>query len=537
MADRTVRNIVQDAASGNWSIPEFQREFEWKYEQVATLCNSLRENLPIGLLTVWNTIKYKEPRVRPASGRAPVWIVDGQQRITAFCILLGTKPNWMGNSEWNDAFKKRIYLNINQDGEATISRLFKKAPVTIPLDELIHKTSGEAQRYVQGKCTEANILQSVKASDLAVNALQVLDRPVPIAEVGEEKAVEDIAELYRRLNQQGTRLRQPQLMLSWVAQYNPGWVREEFYPFLEKLKDKDDWVLDPAHVLQVATILAEGKARVGAASKDEMWQSKIKQVWPNLKGAVDTSIVHLWDRGIPNQDMVPSSYTLIALFAIHTKFMEKPGYDFDRLFKWFILANLSGRYSDAPLEQLTKDGREIFQAANLDVVLENEEMAISWTEEDLHNLLDETFRANSSQALLLHVILWSTKANDWLEKLSIPALTQASGSLEPHWHHIVPKAWGKDNGFEDCAKTGNVTRLCGQTNVRKLRTMPPWEYVPKFKISKDALIQHLIPEKYADKFIKGQPLSHNEFKDFLKEREELIVQKGASLLSLPKDVT
>jgi len=440
----------------------------------------------------------------------------------------------MDNSEWNEVLndpykKKRIYLNINQDGEATIGRLFKKSKVTIPLDELIHKTSGEVQRYVQGKCTEANILESVKGSDLAVNALQVLDRPVPVAEVGEEKAVEDIAELYRRLNQQGTRLRQPQLMLSWVSQYNPGWVREEFYPFLEKLKDKDDWELDPAHVLQVATIIAEGKARVGAAS-DEMWRSKVLQIWSNIRGAIDTSIVHLWDRGITDLAMVPSSYTLIALFAIHAKFMEKSGYDFDRLFKWFILANLSGRYGDAPLERLSLDSRAIYEASNVDEALDG--VAVDWTKDQLRNFLSETFRDNSSQALLLHVILWSTKVNDWLEKLSIPALAQASGSLEPHWHHIVPKAWGKDNGFEDCDKTANVTRLCGQTNVRKLRTMPPWEYVPKFKISKDALIQHLIPDKYAEKFTKGQPLSPDEFKDFLQKREELILQRATSLLGI-----
>jgi len=529
MADRTVRNIVQDAASGNWSIPEFQREFEWKYEQVATLCSSLRENLPIGLLTVWNTNKYKEPRVRPVSGRTPLWIVDGQQRITAFCILLGTKPNWMGNNEWDKVFKKRIYLNINQDGEAVIGRLFKRATVTIPLDELIHKTSGEAQRYVQEKCTEANILQSVKGSDLAVNALQVLDRAIPVAEVGEEKAVEDIAELYRRLNQQGTRLRQAQIMLAYVSQYNPGWVREEFYPFLEKLHDKDVWELDPAHVLQVTTILAEGKARVGAAS-DEMWQSKVKQHWPKLMGAIDSSILYLWDRGITDQKMVPSSYTLITLFAIHAKFMEKPSYEFNRLFKWFILANLSGRYGDAPLERLSLDGHAIYEASSVDEALDG--VVADWTKDQLRDLLSETFRDNSTQALLLHLVLWTTEASDWLAGHSLPALTQASGNLEPHWHHIVPKAWGKDNGFEDCAKTGNVTRLCGQTNVRKLRTMPPWEYVPKFKVSRDALIQHLVPAKYAEKFIKGQPLSHDEFKGFLKEREELITQKGASLLGI-----
>ena len=57
MADPKVRDIIQYAASGDWSIPEFQREFEWKYDKVAKLCDSLYKDLPIGLITVWNTTR------------------------------------------------------------------------------------------------------------------------------------------------------------------------------------------------------------------------------------------------------------------------------------------------------------------------------------------------------------------------------------------------------------------------------------------------------------------------------------------------
>lgn len=534
MGDRTVKAIIQDAALGNWSIPEFQRRFEWKPEQVAKLCHSLCDDLPIGLITVWNTTKYNEPQVRPVTGRIPLWVVDGQQRISALCIMAATKPYWMNNTEWDEVFtKNRMSLNINQDGSASIGRVSKKATVVIPLDELIHRKPGEAQRYVQGKCTEASILQSAIASDVAVGALKVLESSVPVAEVGEDKDVEEIAELYRRLNQQGTRLREAQIMLAFVSQYNPGWVRQEFYPFLESLSNKDEWELDPAHVLQVATIHAEGKARVGKATIPDMWKEKVKQVWPSLRSAIDISILHLWDKGITDQDMIPSSYTLIALFAIQTKFMDKPGCDFDRLFKWFVLANLSGRYGDAPLETLTGDGADIYKASNFEEALKK--LAIGWAKDDLHKLVNDAFKDNSSQALLLHVILWSTEARDLLENLSIPALTQATQgqSLEPHWHHIVPKAWGKANNFKDCDKTANVTRLCKKTNIRSsLKSKPPWQYIPELGIQKDTLIQHLVPDKYADKFIKGQPLSPSEFNEFLKEREELIVQHGAKLLGI-----
>lgn len=532
MADPRVTDIVQYATSGDWSIPEFQREFEWRPDQVAMLCNSLQRNLPIGMLTVWNTTSYNEPQRTTPSGRTPYWIVDGQQRIISFCIISGRKPYWMDSTEWNDAFEKnRIFLNINEDGKVNLGRRSRTSKVQIPLDELIHKTAAEVQRYVQEKCRQAGVVDSDDAVNTAANSLQILERVVPKAEVSNDKAVEDVADLYRRLNQQGTRLRQAQIMLAYVSQYNRGWVRDEFYPLLQDLSSRDEWELDPAHVLQVATILAEGKARVGQASED-MWKFKVTQIWkPNLIDAIQEALLQLWEKGITDQDMIPSSYTIIALFAILAKFGAKPGFNFENVFKWFVLANLSGRYGDAPLETLTGDGHAIYEASNFDEVLEK--LAISWTEEDLRKLLSQTFRDNSSQALLLHVLLWSAQAKDWVEGFSIPTLTQAPKKLEPHWHHIVPKVWGKNNGFENCDKTANVTRLCGKTNTRgPLKSKPPWQYVPESNINREALIQHLVPDTYAEKFTKGQPLSPDEFKDFLKKREELLVEQAASLLGI-----
>lgn len=528
MAERSVQAIVQDAASGEWNIPEFQRQFEWKHEQVAQLYNSLYENLPIGLLTVWKTGQYNEPQSLPPSGRIPLWIVDGQQRITSFCVLSGRKPYWMNDREWREALKKRIYLNINENGDAKVGRPTKNVKLQLSLDELVNRTAGEAQRYVQAKCSEAGIIESEKAADLAVNARCILDRAIHVAEVGEDKAVEEIAELYRRLNRLGTRLRQAQIMLAYVSQYNPGWVREEFYPYLEDLTDSK-WELDPAHVLQVAAIVAEGRARVGQAS-EPMWQVKVTQMWPHLRDVIDTSILQLWDKGITDEDMIPSSYTLITLFALQAKFINTPDYDFNRVFKWFVLANLEGRYGDAPLETLTKDGSIIYGASNSQEALD--EMVIPWTKGDLHTLVDAAFKDNSTQALILHMLLWESQAKDWVQHVGIPTLAQAPRSLEPHWHHILPKRWGRNHGYDDCSKTGNVTRICGETNVRKLGSKPPWEYVPEFNISKDELTEHLIPDEYAEKFTRGQLLSPGEFKDFVRKRGELIVERGASLLGL-----
>src|SRR5207249_194260 len=93
------------------------------------------------------------------------------------------------------------------------------------------------------------------------------------------------------------------------------------------------------------------------------------EIWPTIREAVDQVATYLWDRGIPTIDLIPSEYTLIPLFAIHAKFRAVQHYLFDDAYRWFLLANMEGRYSGAPLEYLTKDGAQIYDKPTLEEAL------------------------------------------------------------------------------------------------------------------------------------------------------------------------
>ncbi len=530
MSDPTVEDIVGYAASGAWGIPEFQREFEWNSEKVSLLCDSLDKNLPVGMLTIWNTDKYNEPQRLTPTGRTPLWIVDGQQRITSLCIISGTKPNWMSPAEWDKEFKEnRLYLIVDQNGRAKIGKRVKKAAVMLPIDSLISESPTDVSLKVSEECAKATVISDKDAIDKAIRLARVMGRIIPVAEMSKDKPIEEVADTFRRLNQQGSKLREAQLMLAYVSQFNKGWVRESFYPFPVSLADKGDWELDPAHALQVATIVLEGKARVGQATRG-LWKTPIVTAWPRLRSAIEEVLLQLYDRGI-TPDMVPSEYTLIALAALNYRFTQTGGDVFPALFRWFLLANFSGRYSDAPLEQLSHDGTAIFDASNIEEALGR--LSVDWDRSNVTDLLNRPMRDNSAQALLLHWLLWNSEAKDWLNKLSIRAITKAPNRYEPHWHHILPKDWGRKGKYSDYNHTANVTRLCGVTNVVALRTKPPWEYVPEYNISLDSLREHLIPSQYAEMFTKRQALTPDQFQGFLSGRTSMLVDATVKLLGLP----
>jgi uncharacterized protein with ParB-like and HNH nuclease domain len=88
------KDIVKRSVEHNWSIPEFQRGFVWKTTQVRDLIESLWLDYPVGTLLIWDSAGPVETR-GAMDGQEPVqWVVDGQQRTTALCILSGRKPYW-----------------------------------------------------------------------------------------------------------------------------------------------------------------------------------------------------------------------------------------------------------------------------------------------------------------------------------------------------------------------------------------------------------------------------------------------------------
>ncbi|HID31670.1 MAG TPA: DUF262 domain-containing protein, partial [Desulfobacterales bacterium] len=108
-----VREIVKQAVSKSVDVPEFQREFVWDPGQVKLLAESLYRDYPVGSLLLWDSSGHQEAKTAQGT-QASLWIVDGQQRTTALCLLLGMKPFWWPDAqEWNRALERyNVMVNI-----------------------------------------------------------------------------------------------------------------------------------------------------------------------------------------------------------------------------------------------------------------------------------------------------------------------------------------------------------------------------------------------------------------------------------------
>ena len=530
MADETINDVVILAGRGEYDLPEIQREFVWKSDQVRILCDSLYQGYPIGTLLIWDNPEYIEPRQGEPDTRRPRWIVDGQQRVTTLCLLFGQKPFWYGPSEWTDLRNKnRVFINVElATGRVDFSgRNLGSEWESLPVQEILSKPSVDALYELASEHGGGDPSTHQRLLTAFIKLWNSKSSQMPVLQIT-GKEPEDIASIFERFNRRGTRVKETDIRFAIIAAHNQGFVRNEISPFLEDLEERG-WDIPPGYLLQSMIVLDQGKARMSEVDRT-YWRSSVQQAWGKLKDAVDEVITLLWDNGIPNIDLIPSEYTLIPLFALHARFGKTRNYSFERILKWFLIANMEGRYSGAPLEILTKDAAAIHSKSTLDEALLEMPPENTPTKEDLAKLFSEQFRKGSFSSLLLHLLLWNGNARDWLQELTLRAASTNHGVFQPHWHHIVPKAWAKRNGLAAGEAAANITILTETTNVRKLGARPPWEYVSRNNIPQQALEDHFIPEQVANRFVSGAAMTSEELAGFLEERANLLADNSVKLL-------
>ena len=249
-ASVTIKDIVERSVHHKWSIPEFQRGFVWKAKQVRELAESLWRSYPIGSLLVWDSFGPVEDRSASDAQVPDLWVVDGQQRATALCILSGRKPYW-----WSETGKWEKTLNtydIRFDVHTTAPPFFVVANAAtrkvkgsryIPVRTLLcldpsqendQKTLQQMARQVKldGLCNGMDAMEVYTRLD---RVRKIRDAPVVTITVDNE--LEDVVEIFSRLNSLGTRVTEADIYLGVVAARTPGWVRENFLPFVSQLAD------------------------------------------------------------------------------------------------------------------------------------------------------------------------------------------------------------------------------------------------------------------------------------------------------------
>lgn len=339
----TVHEVVRKAVSGHFQLPAFQRPFVWSPEQVKELAVSLYSGYPIGTLLVWEPNDWAFPK-GPTSEFPAQWIVDGQQRITALCLLFGQRPNW-----WDDRDESWDVLLRRNEVMAAVDPAFRELSFALANPVRRRDPSWVAVRKVLSRETEESLQDLVddlvatpnspptaRPSTLypALHALwhRIRTQSVPVITVDHD--VEDIVEIFTRLNRQETQVREADVIVAVLGAAQPAWVRNELLVFLRELADRG-FDLGAGTMTRALIGMERGTARLlerarrpaylapqdTAVPSEPFWGRPAVEAWPRFKEAVALTLRYLNDRGLLNAELLPSKNSLIVLFAFVGRFL------------------------------------------------------------------------------------------------------------------------------------------------------------------------------------------------------------------------
>ncbi len=502
------RDIVNSAVNHIWSVPEFQRGFVWKPTQVKDLAESLWYDFPINSFLLWSSNGEVEPQLAVDAQPPSVWIVDGQQRTTALCILFGRKPFWWDSAqEWNRTLRKydiRFDVHAKEPpfflvANAAIRSVKTNRYVLLPTLLILDTQKEDDQKALM------QLAKSVKTDGLCdgMDAMEVYTRLDSVRKIREKDVVavtvdhelEDVVEIFSRLNSRGTRVTEADIYLGIVAARNPGWVRSTFLPHLGILADAG---FDIGPNLLFRTMTAVGIKRVRFREiPDTFWHEKnVRPAWERTEKAWADAIARLRQYGILSSDPMPTEAALVTLVALLEKF---PNARFEPTLYWFLQASRFGRYSGSGSTSLEEDLRDIAESDSAEMTVRR--LLKRFDHE--HSLNSEDFLRDYGDSrfgrFLLYLLAYRNGATDWDDKghrLGFEGL-QVLADFRPQWHHVFPRKFLHKKVSEDKIDAlANIAVIGPNINIR-ISAKDPMDYIRHYSITPQKLAQQFIDEDIA----------------------------------------
>ena len=586
--DYTVEQILNFIKSNEIAIPEIQRPFVWKGKQVRDLVDSLYKGYPTGYIIVSKSpdLKLKNGKVQGGNKI----MIDGQQRITAMMTAL------IGEEVWDaDFVKKQIAIAYNPFAQgdeecfAVKDNAIAKDKRWIPDISEIFKTDFRLHRFLKAFCEANPDMDEDEFDEKLTKLIDIKNRKLGVIELfDKELSIDEVTEIFIRINSQGTKLNQADFAMSRIAAnetyggnilrkaidyfshlaVDPKWYPEmtkdeefaktDYAPKLKWLKDDNDDIYDPDYsdMLRVAFMykfcrgklkdlvsLLQGRdfetkdfkesiaedtfTRLSAGVLDYMNEYNFKQF-----------VLAIKDAGFISKKLINSGITLDFAYTLYLLLLKDASIEKTKVKnyvqRWYVMSTLTGRYISSPETAMDHDLRRIKDKGFL-VYLSEVEQTLSdtfWNIELVQKL--ETSVVNSPYIN----VFWAAACRDGRDSLfnegsKFSNLITTMGDV----HHIFPKQYLIDNGINDKAKynqVANFTYLDTPTNIAIGKDEPRVYFSKVWNqlINQNYVIGNLKSEEAIKKNLDDNciPLeiknwSFENYEEFLLQRRKLMAAK------------
>ena len=576
------------------AIPEIQRPFVWKSKQVRDLLDSLYRGFPVGYIIIWKNpnVKLKDGTI--SSGKKV--LIDGQQRITALMTAIAGREIY--NNEYKlervkIAFNPIAALSGEDEAElfAVQTPAHLKSKHWIPDIAEIFSDQFNMFEFITEYCATNLDITPKQLSSVITKLNDIRSQSIGIIELSETLEIDIVTDIFVRINSKGTTLNQGDFVMSKIAAdevhggntlrkiidyFSHLAVVPSYYDYilshdkefcskpegyikkLEWLKNDNETVYDPQcdDIIRVAFMYQFQRAKMAELVKmlsgrdfdtrefkEEIIEDTYEKLYKGVAQFINEHnfkqfVIAIKSAGFVSDKFINSNMAIdfaYALYLILHDSKEVSVSEIKRLVqRWYVLSVLTGRYSGSPESAFAKDLRQIGENGVVKT-LENMEAAILsenfWNVQIPQNLA-YTSTNNPAYLVYLAAQIYFNDVSLLSNSVGVKELVEVCGDV----HHIFPKQYLKDNGFEknQYNQEANYAYLDRPVNV-SIGKQAPIEY---FRVAREQcetkvvkcgsitdieelkrnLAMNCVPEDVFD-------MDHTRYAEFLEKRRALMAQK------------
>lgn len=584
----SIEQILNLIKSNEIAIPEIQRPFVWKPKQVRDLIDSLYTGYPTGYLII-----SQSPNMRLRDGslsEGKKIMIDGQQRTTALMTAI------VGHEVINADFeKKRIKIAFNplakEDEEffKVQDNAILKDKKWIPDISEVFKPTFDFWQFVNEYCEKNPEINGSELNKILMKLTDIRNRQIGVITLDKELTIDEVTEIFIRINSQGAKLNQADFAMSKIAAntiyggnmlrkaidyfshlaVQPDWysdmtkdkefMNSPFAPKIKWLKDDIGDIYDPDYgdILRVALMhkfgrgkmkdlvsLLGGRDFVTRDYKEEIAEESFANLTQGVFNFINeysfsSFVLAIKSAGFISSRLINSQMTLNFAYTLYLLLYADQTIERTQIkryvSKWYVLSTLTSRYITSPESAMDKDIRRIAERGFVEFYNEVEAAELSetfWTIGLVQNL--ETSAINSPYFnTFLAAQVHSADNSLLMNGTKVYDLITIMGDI----HHIFPKAHLETHGIKDKAKynqIANYTYLDTTTNIA-IGNKPPCEYFgtvfnqcdTKINVYGNINEKEKLLENLAANSIPENivTMDYKHYEEFLLERRKLMANK------------
>ncbi|MBQ4587104.1 MAG: DUF262 domain-containing protein [Clostridia bacterium] len=515
-------------------IPEIQRPFVWKRSQVRDLIDSLYNGYPTGYIITWKNPDVQTKDGGKANGKKV--LIDGQQRVTALMAAISGKA--VLDEDFNLDRIKIAFNPVATDESkrfAVQDASHLKDKRWIPDISIVFDNNFDPFDFAITYCETNEGIKPNEVNKAVTELKSIANRQIGVIELDHALDIDEVTEIFIRINSKGTALSQSDFVMSKMAadiEHSGNMLRKavdyfchlaskpEFFTqmthdkefkeslYFDKIKwlanDYDD-IYDPDYgdMLRVSFMhqfrrgkladlvsLLSGRDFETKEYRDDIVDDSYQKLDVGIKNFInkynfEQFIMAIKGAGFVSKKLLSSAMTLDFAYTLYLILLNDPSIPNEQIKryvqKWFVMSTLTSRYIGSPESVMDRDMRSIAEKGFINFFADVEASALSdafWTVTLPQNL--ETSSLNSPAFNTFIAAQINLNCNSLLMNgTKISDLITISGDV----HHIFPRAYLKSHGVDSKTKYNQVANyIYLDTQINKaISDNPPCVYFTQVK--------------------------------------------------------